>query len=275
MAAAGGGAPDPGDPARPRRGRRPAPGHADPRLHRRGRRGRAVGRGGRRAARAARSPRPTGPTWPASSPSAATGSRPAPQARPARPGPGPRPTPRPPRPARPRAARPSCGSTTTPEADALELAELRDDGVEVLLARSTAEAMDVLLPAPGRRRRGRRHGPHRGRASYRSHAGLALLRQLHEAEQVPARAGLRGHPPGSRLDRQDALDAGATTVTSYPDRAVRRPAPGPVHPHPPARSRAPPHRPPPAAQPAAHPAPGGRRACSLSMLASCPWERSR
>jgi CheY-like chemotaxis protein len=101
-----------------------------------------------------------------------------------------------------------------PDANTLELAKLRDDGVEVLLARSTAEAMDVLslrrgvgaiVTDMGRTEDG----------EFRSHAGLALLRQLHEAEQsqpVLVYTSTRR----VELDRQDALDAGATTVTSSP-----------------------------------------------------------
>jgi CheY-like chemotaxis protein len=101
-----------------------------------------------------------------------------------------------------------------PEANTLELAKLRDDGVEVLLARSTAEAMDVLslrrgvgaiVTDMGRTEDG----------EFRSHAGLALLRQLHEAEQSQP---VLVYTSARRveLDRQDALDAGATTVTSSP-----------------------------------------------------------
>jgi CheY-like chemotaxis protein len=101
-----------------------------------------------------------------------------------------------------------------PEANTLELAKLRDDGVEVLLARSTAEAMDVLslrrgvgaiVTDMGRTEDG----------EFRSHAGLALLRQLHEAEQsqpVLVYTSTRR----VELDRRDALDAGATIVTSSP-----------------------------------------------------------
>ncbi len=124
-----------------------------------------------------------------------------------------------------------------PEANTLELAKLRDDGVEVLIARSTAEAMDVLslrrgvgaiVTDMGRTEDG----------EFRSHAGLALLRQLHEAEQsqpVLVYTSTRR----VELDRQDALDAGATTVTSSPTElfaALRRvlstptphPEPGPT-----------------------------------------------
>ena len=96
----------------------------------------------------------------------------------------------------------------------LELAKLRDDGVEVLLARSTAEAMDVLslrrgvaavVTGLGRSEDG----------EFRSHAGLALLRQLKEAEHdLPALVYTGGRR--AELDRQDALDAGAMTVTSSP-----------------------------------------------------------
>jgi CheY-like chemotaxis protein len=101
-----------------------------------------------------------------------------------------------------------------PDDNALELAKLRDDGVEVLLARSTAEALDVL----SLRRGVQAVVTDLGRTEdgeFRSHAGLALLRQLKEAEQDqpvlvytdPRRVG---------LDRQDALDAGATLVTASP-----------------------------------------------------------
>jgi CheY-like chemotaxis protein len=96
----------------------------------------------------------------------------------------------------------------------LELAKLRDDGVEVLLARSTAEAMDVLSLRRGvqaivtdlvRSEDG----------EFRSHAGLALLRQLKEAEQDQP---VLVYTDGRRAehDRQDALDAGATMVTASP-----------------------------------------------------------
>jgi CheY-like chemotaxis protein len=101
-----------------------------------------------------------------------------------------------------------------PDDNALELAKLRDDGLEVLVARSTAEAMDVL----SLRRGVRAVVTDLGRSEdgeFRSHAGMALLRQLKEAEQdqpvlvytSPERAG---------LDRRDALEAGATIVTASP-----------------------------------------------------------
>jgi CheY-like chemotaxis protein len=119
-----------------------------------------------------------------------------------------------------------------PDANALELAKLRDDGLEVLLARSTAEAMDVL----SLRRGVGAIITDMGRAEdgeFRSHAGLALLRQLHEAEQdqpVLVYTSARR----VELDRQDALDAGASTVTASPTElfaALRRvlatPAPAP------------------------------------------------
>jgi CheY-like chemotaxis protein len=101
-----------------------------------------------------------------------------------------------------------------PDANALELAKLRDDGLEVLLARSTAEAMDVL----SLRRGVRAIVTDMGRSEdgeFRSHAGLALLRQLHEAEQdqpVLVYTSTRR----VELDRQDALDAGAAVVTASP-----------------------------------------------------------
>jgi CheY-like chemotaxis protein len=110
-----------------------------------------------------------------------------------------------------------------PDANALELAKLREDGLEVLVARSTAEAMDVL----SLRRGVRAVVTDLGRSEdgeFRSHAGLALLRQLKEAEQdqpVLVYTSTRR----AELDRQDALDAGATTVTASPTElfaAVRR-----------------------------------------------------
>jgi CheY-like chemotaxis protein len=117
-------------------------------------------------------------------------------------------------------ARPDQGPPTIlwvdddPDAHTLELAKLRDDGVEVLLARSTAEAMDVL----SLRRGVRAIVTDLGRAEdgeFRSHAGLALLRQLHEAEQDQP-VLVYTSPRRVELDRQDALDAGATAVTSSP-----------------------------------------------------------
>jgi CheY-like chemotaxis protein len=123
-----------------------------------------------------------------------------------------------------------------PDANTLELAKLRDDGVEVLLARSTAEAMDVLslrrgigaiVTDLGRSEDG----------EFRSHAGLALLRQLDEAEQDQP-VVVYTSPRRVELDRQDALDAGAAAVTASPVEllaAVRRllsaaPVPAPVVP---------------------------------------------
>jgi CheY-like chemotaxis protein len=116
-----------------------------------------------------------------------------------------------------------------PDANTLELAKLRDDGLEVLLARSTAEAMDVL----SLRRGVGAIVTDMGRAEdgeFRSHAGLALLRQLREAEQdqpVLVYTSARR----VELDRQDALDAGATTVTASPTElfaALRRILASPV-----------------------------------------------
>src|SRR6266545_2597716 len=101
-----------------------------------------------------------------------------------------------------------------PEGNALELAKLRDDGVEVLQAKSTAEAMDVLtlrrgvqavVTDLGRVERG----------EYRPHAGLALMRQLREAgfeQPVLVYTSARG----VARDREDAVAAGAATVTASP-----------------------------------------------------------
>jgi CheY-like chemotaxis protein len=101
-----------------------------------------------------------------------------------------------------------------PRARTLEIAKLRDDGVEVLQARSTAEAIDVLTLRRGVQAivtdLGRTEG-----GEFRSHAGLALLRRLREAEleqPVVVYASARG----VALDRQDALDAGAAVVTASP-----------------------------------------------------------
>jgi CheY-like chemotaxis protein len=101
-----------------------------------------------------------------------------------------------------------------PDDHALELAKLRDDGVEVLLARSTAEALDVLSL---------RRGVHAvvtdlGRSEdgeFRTHAGLALLRQLKEAEHSQP-VLVYTEAARAELDRQDALDAGAAAVTASP-----------------------------------------------------------
>jgi CheY-like chemotaxis protein len=101
-----------------------------------------------------------------------------------------------------------------PEGNALELAKLRDDGVEVLQARSTAEAMDVLALRRGVRAvitdLGRVEG-----GEYRPHAGLALLRQLREAGfELPVLVYTSAR--GVARDREDAVAAGAATVTASP-----------------------------------------------------------
>jgi CheY-like chemotaxis protein len=101
-----------------------------------------------------------------------------------------------------------------PDANALEVAKLRDDGLEVLVARSTAEAMDVL----SLRRGVRAIVTDLGRSEdgeFRSHAGLALLRQLKEAEQDQP-VLVYTNTRRAELDRQDALAAGAATVTASP-----------------------------------------------------------
>jgi CheY-like chemotaxis protein len=121
-----------------------------------------------------------------------------------------------------------------PEDNALEIAKLRDDGVEVLQARSTFEAMDVLSL---------RRGVHAvvtdlGRAEdgeFRTHAGLALLRQLREAE-LDLPVAVYTSRERVALDGQDALAAGARIVTASPTElfaalrpllSARLPAPGP------------------------------------------------
>jgi CheY-like chemotaxis protein len=101
-----------------------------------------------------------------------------------------------------------------PEANALEIAKLRDDGVEVLQARSTAEATDVLTL----RRGVQAVITDLGRVEdgeYRPHAGLALLRQLREAsfeQPVLVYTSARG----VERDREDAVAAGARLVTASP-----------------------------------------------------------
>jgi CheY-like chemotaxis protein len=101
-----------------------------------------------------------------------------------------------------------------PEGNALELAKLRDDGVEVLQAKSTAEAMDVLALRRGVQAivtdLGRLEG-----GEYRPHAGLELLKQLREAgfgQPVAVYTSARG----VARDRDDALAAGAAAVTASP-----------------------------------------------------------
>jgi CheY-like chemotaxis protein len=139
-----------------------------------------------------------------------------------------------------------------PDDHALEVAKLRDDGVEVLQARSTFEAMDVLSL---------RRGVHAvvtdlGRAEdgeFRTHAGLALLRQLREAE-LDLPVVVYTSRERVALDRQDALDAGARVVTASPTElfaALRRLLgaraaavnPGPGLPAPPNAARRRPARP--------------------------------
>jgi CheY-like chemotaxis protein len=101
-----------------------------------------------------------------------------------------------------------------PEGNALELAKLRDDAVEVLQARSTAEAMDVLTLRRGVQAvitdLGRGEG-----GEYRPHAGLELLRQLHEAGfELPVLVYTSAR--GVARDREDAVAAGAALVTASP-----------------------------------------------------------
>jgi CheY-like chemotaxis protein len=101
-----------------------------------------------------------------------------------------------------------------PEGNALEVAKLRDDGVEVLQARSTAEAMDVLTLRRGVRAVITDLGRDEG-GEFRPHAGLALLRQLREAGfELPVL--VYTSPRGVARDRDDALAAGAARVTASP-----------------------------------------------------------
>jgi CheY-like chemotaxis protein len=101
-----------------------------------------------------------------------------------------------------------------PDGNALELAKLRDDGVEVLQARSTAEAMDVLTLRRGVQAvitdLGRTEG-----GEYRPHAGMAMMRQLREAGfELPVL--VYTSPRGVARDREDAVAAGAARVTASP-----------------------------------------------------------
>jgi CheY-like chemotaxis protein len=101
-----------------------------------------------------------------------------------------------------------------PDGSALELAKLRDDGVEVLQARSTAEAMDVLTLRRGVQvvitDLGRTEG-----GEYRPHAGMAMMRQLREAGfELPVL--VYTSPRGVARDREDAVAAGAARVTASP-----------------------------------------------------------
>ena len=119
-----------------------------------------------------------------------------------------------------------------PEGNALELAKLRDDGVEVLQARSTAEAMDVLTLRRGVQAIVTDLGRVEG-GEYRPHAGLALIRQLREAgfeQPVLVYTSARG----VARDREDAVAAGAERVTASPTelfaalRELLRPADAPA-----------------------------------------------
>jgi CheY-like chemotaxis protein len=101
-----------------------------------------------------------------------------------------------------------------PEHITMELAKLRDDGVEVLQAKSTAEAMDVLAL----RRRVQAVVTDLGRlegGEYRPHAGLELLKQLREAG-LGQPVAVYTSPRGVARERDDALAAGAAVVTASP-----------------------------------------------------------
>jgi CheY-like chemotaxis protein len=101
-----------------------------------------------------------------------------------------------------------------PDGNAFEMARLRDDGVELLQARSTDEALDVLALRRGVQALitdlGRTEG-----GEYRPHAGLALLRRLREdGLELPVLVytGRRG----VERERAAALAAGAAVVTASP-----------------------------------------------------------
>ena len=131
-----------------------------------------------------------------------------------------------------------------PEGNALAVAKLRDDGVEVLQARSTAEAMDVLTLRRGVQAVITDLGRDEG-GEFRPHAGLALLRQLREdGFELPVL--VYTSPRGVARDRGDALAAGAARVTASPTElfaALREllrpaePAPAATLPGPPGNNR--------------------------------------
>jgi CheY-like chemotaxis protein len=101
-----------------------------------------------------------------------------------------------------------------PDGDAFEMARLHDDGVELLQARSTDEALDVLALRRGVQAvitdLGRTEG-----GEYRPHAGLALLRRLREdGLELPVLVYTSRR--GVERERADALAAGAAVVTASP-----------------------------------------------------------
>jgi CheY-like chemotaxis protein len=132
-----------------------------------------------------------------------------------------------------------------PERSALELAKLRDDDVEVLQARSTDEAMDVLALRRGVQAIVTNLGRTEG-GEHRPHAGLTLMRQLREAgfEQPVL---VYTWASRAEQERNDALAAGAAAVTASPTelfaalQELLRPADAPPagQPTPPANNRSP------------------------------------
>lgn len=101
-----------------------------------------------------------------------------------------------------------------PDGNAFEMARLRDDGVELLQARSTDEALDVLALRRGVQAvitdLGRTEG-----GEYRPHAGLALLRRLRE-DELEQPVLVYTSRRGVERERADALAAGAAVVTASP-----------------------------------------------------------
>lgn len=129
-----------------------------------------------------------------------------------------------------------------PERSAFELAKLRDDGVEILQARSTDEAMDVLALRRGVQAVVTNLGRTEG-GEHHPHAGLTLMRQLREAgfEQPVL---VYTWASRAEQERNDALAAGAAAVTASPTelfaalQELLRPAEAPdAQPTPPANSR--------------------------------------
>ncbi len=121
--------------------------------------------------------------------------------------------------------------------------QLRDDGLEVRAGPAPRPRPWTSCPCAA----ASGHHPPTWAASadgeFRSHAGLALLRQLREAEQDQPVLVSTTSATGIDLDREDASDAGATTVhrlarpscsppsapSSSPPRPTAR-APGPTRP---------------------------------------------
>jgi hypothetical protein len=197
----------------PGRGRRPAPGPADPRLHGQGSPASELTWRRRPSSSAARSPT-SRPTWPSNSPTVPRGWRGREGPQPTSPGAGPA-RDQAPGPCRPGACRPSCGSTTTPDDSTLELAKLRDDGVECCWHRSTARGHGRPVAAPGRRR----HRHRLGRAEdgeFPVHARPGPAAPAARGRAGPSRCSSTPAPAGSSSTARTPLTPAPALVTSSP-----------------------------------------------------------